>query len=190
MVRSFSLKRSFLLRTLAVLLAFAAPVLSSCSSEPDYIKAAKQHEAEQKVKDLAAIQEWLTANNYAGSQVQTTESGISIVTLEAGNGPAVAKGKTLQVKYIGKLLNGVKFDSSIDNGSVCGCFSFLVGAGSVIPGWEEAVLLMKAAGSTQDQTGDHKLILIPSYLAYGASARGNIPADSPLVFDMQLLGQN
>jgi FKBP-type peptidyl-prolyl cis-trans isomerase len=194
MVRSFPLKSSFFLRLLVLLLVATTPLLSGCgSSEPDYIKAAKKHQEEQKVKDLAAIQEWLTTNNYSGSQVQTTESGISIVTLEAGTGPAVVKGKTLQVQYIGKLLDGTKFDSSFDNGSVCGCFSFAVGAGGVIPGWEEAVLLMKAAGNSQDgkgdEKGDHKLVLIPSYLAYGAAPRGNIPADSPLVFDMQLLSQ-
>ncbi|MBG8554237.1 FKBP-type peptidyl-prolyl cis-trans isomerase [Hymenobacter guriensis] len=178
MTRISSFRRRLLLPALLLMLGAApAVLLPGCKS--DYAKETEKHTAEQKIKDDEAIRAYLTTNNI--TNFTKTESGLYLVPITEGTGAQVVKGTSYQVKYIGQLLNGTKFDSSIDNGSPCGCFNVLVGANSVIAGWEEALLLMKV--------GDRKTLLIPSYMAYGASASGVIPADSPLMFDIEVVRQ-
>jgi hypothetical protein len=107
----------------------------------------------------------------------TTESGLSYAILRPGQGGEFAdKGEAVLVHYTGWLENGSKFDSSRDKGSP---FNFPVGGGRVIKGWDQGVEGMQA--------GEKRLLHIPANLAYGERARGSIPANSPLIFEVELL---
>lgn len=88
------------------------------------------------------------------------------------------RGKTANVHYTGWLENGKKFDSSVDRGQP---FSFPLGAGKVIKGWDEGVQGMKVGGKRK--------LTIPSDLGYGSrGAGGVIPPNATLIFDVELLG--
>jgi peptidylprolyl isomerase len=96
--------------------------------------------------------------------------------LVVGTGAEATSGKTVSVHYTGTLSNGQKFDSSLDRGQP---FSFQLGAGGVIKGWDEGVVGMKVGGK-------RKLIIPPS-LGYGDQAAGSIPPGSTLIFEIELL---
>jgi FKBP-type peptidyl-prolyl cis-trans isomerase len=102
---------------------------------------------------------------------------LQIEDLRPGTGAEALAGKTVTVHYVGTLTNGSKFDSSRDRGQG---FTFKLGAGQVIKGWDQGVAGMKV--------GQLRKLTIPSELAYGA--RGFppvIPPDSTLVFEVELL---
>lgn len=98
------------------------------------------------------------------------------VDLVEGDGQEVKGGDTLSVHYVGTLENGDKFDSSLDRGEP---FEFVLGAGQVIPGWDLGLVGMR--------TGGKRKLVIPPELAYGNQERGNIPANSTLIFEVELL---
>ena len=103
---------------------------------------------------------------------------LQIEELVVGTGTEATTGKTVSVHYTGWLTNGTKFDSSLDRGKP---FSFGLGAGQVIKGWDQGVAGMKIGGKRK--------LTIPSDLAYGPRAVGGvIPANSTLVFEVELLG--
>jgi peptidylprolyl isomerase len=111
----------------------------------------------------------------------TTASGLQIIEVKEGAGPSAA-GKTATVHYTGWLYangqKGAKFDSSVDRNEP---FSFPVGAGRVIKGWDEGVAGMKVGGK--------RTLIIPPALGYGArGAGGVIPPNATLLFDVELLG--
>ena len=106
----------------------------------------------------------------------TTSSGLQYRIITAGAGPRPTSGQTIQAHYTGTLENGTKFDSSRDRGTP---FSFTLGRGQVIAGWDEFFALA--------QVGDRAILRIPANLAYGSTARTGIPANSTLVFDVQLV---
>ena len=109
-------------------------------------------------------------------QNKMTES-LKIEILKEGTGKNIAIGDTAVVHYTGTLLDGTKFDSSLDRGQP---FLFRLGEGRVIAGWEQGVLGMKA--------GEKRKLFIPSDLAYGASGAGGIiPPNAPLIFEVELL---
>jgi FKBP-type peptidyl-prolyl cis-trans isomerase FkpA len=109
--------------------------------------------------------------------VITTSSGLQYEDLTEGTGPEVCSGQTVQVHYTGWLTDGTKFDSSLDRGSP---FSFPLGAGRVIKGWDEGVQGMKVGGKRK--------LLIPASLGYGAKGAGGvIPPNADLVFEVELL---
>jgi peptidylprolyl isomerase len=94
-----------------------------------------------------------------------------------GTGTEAVAGKTVVVNYIGRLVDGTKFDASCDRGQP---FDFQLGAGGVIQGWDEGVAGMKVGGQRR--------LVIPSSLGYGeAGAGGAIPPNSALIFDVELL---
>ena len=94
-----------------------------------------------------------------------------------GKGATAVAGKMVKVNYIGKLVNGTKFDASCDRGEP---FEFALGAGQVIKGWDQGVAGMKVGGIRR--------LVIPSSLGYGAAgAGGAIPGGAALVFDVELL---
>lgn len=93
-----------------------------------------------------------------------------------GLGREAIRGTTVVVHYTGKLTNGKVFDSSLDRGEP---FSFQLGQGQVIQGWERGIVGMKEGGK-------RKLTIPPQY-GYGARAVGPIPANSTLVFDVELI---
>ncbi len=110
------------------------------------------------------------------SDFTETESGLKIAVLEEGDGDSPVVGNTVTVHYRGWLEDGLQFDTSYDRDQP---FEFVLGTGSVIPGWDEGVALMKV--------GEKAQLVIPSDLAYGPSGSGRIPPDSTLIFEVELL---
>lgn len=110
------------------------------------------------------------------SQNEETPTELQIEDLLVGTGAQAQAGNTVSVHYTGTLLNGTVFDSSYNRGTP---FSFTLGQNSVIQGWEQGILGMKVRGKRK--------LVIPSDLAYGPIARGPIPANSTLVFEVELL---
>lgn len=109
--------------------------------------------------------------------VELSAEGLSIDVLEEGNGPEAQSGDTVSVHYTGTLEDGTKFDSSLDRGTP---FSFTLGAGQVIPGWDLGVLGMKV--------GETRRLIIPSDLAYGEQGvPGTIPGGATLIFEVELI---
>lgn len=94
-----------------------------------------------------------------------------------GEGDEVVAGDTVSVHYIGTLQDGQQFDNSYTKGTP---FSFTIGEGRVIKGWEQGLVGMKVGGQ--------RILVIPAELAYGANAIGPIPANSTLVFAIELIG--
>jgi FKBP-type peptidyl-prolyl cis-trans isomerase len=106
----------------------------------------------------------------------TTRSGLKMVDLKVGEGTVAENGSNVSVNYTGWLTNGTQFDSSIGRGP----FTFRIGAGQVIPGWDEGVKGMRVGGKRK--------LTIPPDLGYGASGAGGvIPPNATLVFDVELL---
>lgn len=113
-----------------------------------------------------------------GGQEVTTPSGLKYTDVKVGTGAEAKPGETVSVHYTGWLTNGTKFDSSKDRGQP---FTFPLGAGRVIKGWDEGVAGMK--------TGGVRKLTIPPELGYGArGAGGVIPPNATLVFEVELLG--
>lgn len=96
--------------------------------------------------------------------------------VERGSGAPAREGDTVRVHYVGTLPSGELFDSSRDRGEP---FTFTIGAGRVIEGWEEGVVGMREGGT--------RILVIPPELAYGSQSFGSIPANATLVFAIELL---
>lgn len=109
--------------------------------------------------------------------VEAPSGSLQIQDEVIGTGAEAVNGATISVHYVGTLTNGTKFDSSIDRGQP---FEFVLGAGQVIQGWEKGFVGMKVGGKRK--------LIIPADLAYGARAVGPIPANSTLIFEVELLG--
>lgn len=118
---------------------------------------------------------------HAGSNITKLEK----IDKKIGTGEEAVVGKTVNVHYTGWLYDeaapdnkGKKFDSSYDRDNH---FSFLLGSGRVIKGWDQGVAGMKVGG--------HRTLIIPSSMAYGAQGAGNvIPPNATLIFDVELIG--
>ena len=116
------------------------------------------------------------------AKIMNTKTGLGFEDLKVGTGVAAVSGKTVSVHYTGWLdangKPGKKFDSSLDHGQP---FSFPLGSGMVIKGWDEGVAGMKIGGKRR--------LLIPASLGYGARGAGaDIPPNANLIFDVELLG--
>ena len=112
----------------------------------------------------------------SGSEV-TTASGLKYVDLVEGTGETPKRGQTVTVHYTGTLENGKKFESSLDRGQPA---DFRLGVGAVIKGWDEGLMTMKVGGKRR--------LTVPSNLGYGPMGRPpNIPGNSTLIFDVELL---
>ena len=117
----------------------------------------------------------------AAGEETTTASGLKIVDTTVGTGATPKTGQTCVMHYTGWLYEngkkGTKFDSSVDRGQP---FSFSIGTGQVIGGWDEGVATMKVGGK--------RTLIIPPELGYGASGAGGvIPPNATLIFDVELL---
>jgi FKBP-type peptidyl-prolyl cis-trans isomerase len=109
--------------------------------------------------------------------VITTKSGLKYTDDKVGDGAEAKKGDAVEVHYTGWLKDGTKFDSSKDRGRP---FSFKLGAGEVITGWDEGVAGMKVGGQ--------RTLTIPPELGYGdRGAGGVIPPKAELKFEVELL---
>ena len=119
-----------------------------------------------------------TAVKTVKQQAVTTASGLTYIITQKGAGAPVKKGDEVIVNYTGLLTNGSKFDSSLDRGEP---FSFSVGAGRVIKGWDEGLQLLRV--------GDHATLIIPASIGYGSrGAGGVIPPDATLIFIIEVIG--
>ncbi len=133
---------------------------------------AKQKEASKAA--MAEFENWVRTTYPTANQ---TPSGLWYVIEQEGTGAQATAGKQVSVHYAGKLQNGTEFDNSYKRGEP---ISFTLGAGQVIPGWDEGIALMKEGGK-------YKLI-IPSELGYGKrGAGGVIPPNATLIFDTELV---
>ncbi|MGH7175711.1 MAG: FKBP-type peptidyl-prolyl cis-trans isomerase [Minisyncoccia bacterium] len=112
------------------------------------------------------------------TSAMTTPDGLQITDNVVGTGATAAAGDSVTVNYVGTLADGTVFDASAKHGS--SGFTFALGAGQVIKGWDEGVVGMKVGGT--------RTLVIPSALAYGsAGVPGVIPANATLTFQVQLL---
>ena len=110
-------------------------------------------------------------------QLVIMDSGLEYIDLAVGTGREAGRGDTATVHYTGWLQDGTKFDSSLDRGQP---FSFRIGEGQVIKGWEEGVSGMKIGGKRK--------LMIPPHLGYGGrGAGGIIPPNAKLTFEVELL---
>jgi len=115
----------------------------------------------------------------AGATPVKTASGLQYIDIKQGNGPVAQKGQTATVDYTGWLPDGKQFDASKSHPP--GTFSFPLGGGQVIKGWDEGVANM--------QVGGQRRLIVPPNLAYGPRNTGGvIPACATLIFDVSLVG--
>ncbi|MFC2100483.1 FKBP-type peptidyl-prolyl cis-trans isomerase [Bacteroidota bacterium] len=131
--------------------------------------------AEMKAKEDQDFKNYLEMNKIT---TKPTESGLIYIETVKGTGQKAAAGSKVKVHYTGTLLDGTKFDSSLDRGTP---LEFQLGAGQVIKGWDEGISMMNVGGKAK--------LVIPSAIGYGERGAGNvIPPYAPLVFDVELVG--
>ena len=155
--------------------------LKNITPNAEYEKLQEERERDyETMVEKARLSEDSLINDYIAKNritVKPTANGLYLVKRVAGQGKAVTNGSKVKVHYTGKLLDGSVFDSSVERGEP---IELTVGSGQVIPGWEEALLLMKG--------GDKATALIPSKLAYGSRGAGYvIQPYTPLIFEMEVV---
>lgn len=179
------------LKIAAVAVAAAAIVatgLTACGNKEKKEAESAENEAEMTLLEEAAMAEqqndsletaeFLQLAKREASDVKTTDSGLKYVVVNEGTGKSPKATDEVVVHYTGMLLDGTKFDSSVDRGEPA---TFPLNR--VIPGWTEGLQLMKEGGKY--------IFYIPSNLAYGPQGvPGTIPPDSPLVFEVELIKVN
>ena len=137
-------------------------------------KEAKAAAAKLQGAEQDSIDKYVNANNITATP---TASGLILTVVQEGTGAQPQIGDRVKVHYSGYLLNGKKFDSSVDRDQP---FEFVVGQHQVIPGWDEALQMMKV--------GEKVKIVLPSRIAYAERGAGaDIPPYAPLMFEVELL---
>ncbi|MDP2306792.1 MAG: FKBP-type peptidyl-prolyl cis-trans isomerase [Pseudomonadota bacterium] len=154
-------------------------LLLACSTEPQSPPSGGASDAKTAAHPAKAERvDNSKPSSVAGIEPVTSPTGLKSWVLKAGTGASPTVGQTVLVHYTGWLADGTKFDSSLDRGRP---FTFAVGTGGVIPGWDEGVAAMKV--------GEKRQFEIPPSLGYGArGAGGVIPPDATLIFDVELIG--
>lgn len=162
------------LREASLLLAVLIGAAACQEKVPEPESLPRSEKPKTETKPDAGKEEAAGETDAAPSrEVKSLEKTDSVV----GKGPAAKKGDTVRVHYTGRLLDGTKFDSSLDRNEP---FEFTIGEGAVIKGWDEGVPGMKKGGKRK--------LVIPSDMAYGK--RGSppkIPPDAPLEFEIELV---
>ena len=125
---------------------------------------------------LGSVVYFLWQRSHATNELTTTASGLKYVDQVVGTGETPKIGQAVTVNYTGTLEDGTKFDSSLDRGQP---FTFRLGQDPMIKGWDEGISTMKVGGKRH--------LIVPSKLGYGAQSRPKIPANSTLLFDIELL---
>ncbi len=151
-------------------------VLTKAAYDKEQVEKKKteaKKQAEAQKGEISQIEKYMKDNNLKGKKLN---DGLYYVEKVAGTGPKAVSGKNVSVHYTGTLLNGNKFDSSVDRGKP---FEFTLGQGQVIKGWDEGITQMKKGGKA--------ILIIPSALGYGPQDKGTIPPNSILVFDVELI---
>ena len=149
----------------------ATKVLSTLESDTQIAAVTTARSTSEPVVDEEQANELRDAFNSKGEITKMVTDDVVI-----GEGREVTAGDTISVHYIGTLQNGQQFDNSRTRGE---SFTFTVGEGRVIKGWDEGVLGMKKGGQ--------RILVIPPALAYGANTVGPIPANATLVFSIELV---
>jgi FKBP-type peptidyl-prolyl cis-trans isomerase FkpA len=142
------------------------------------VEQKKRMEEQQKAAEIAKAEEPKMLEQYITEKkikTKPTKSGLYLIETEKGKGDAIKPGQTVTVKYTGKFIDGQVFDSSENSGKP---FEFQVGKQQVIPGWDEAILLMKKGGKAN--------LIIPSALAYGDGG-GRMKPFATLFFDIEIV---
>lgn len=135
-----------------------------------------EQEKQQAMAEQAAMEAMKTIDSIS-TGYEIKESGLRIKITEKGKGKVKPQtGETVVVHYTGRLVNGTKFDSSVDRGQP---FEFILGIGQVIKGWDQGISLLNV--------GDKASLVIPPDLAYGSRGGGPIPPNSWLLFDVELV---
>jgi FKBP-type peptidyl-prolyl cis-trans isomerase len=154
------------------------------------VKSKEQVQKEAMEREKKAQEEAKKAESEEGGKIdafvaksatpyEKTASGLYyFMTVKKPEAQQAKKGDSVLVHYTGKLLDGKVFDSSVNRGEP---FQFVLGIGSVIPGWDEGIAMLRK--------GEKATLLIPSKLGYGARGAGNgvIPPFAPLLFEVELL---
>jgi peptidylprolyl isomerase len=166
------MKIRFLLASLIL-----ATLISSCQNNSESeLPPADEYtlpETGQATEDIANTSD----NTALGGDTITTKSGLQYIILKEGNGPLPKPGRSVSVNYTGYLLDGTKFDSSVPSGRP---FTFRLGTGSVIRGWDEGIALLK--------TGTKARLILPYHLAYGEEGYPPlIPPSTTLIFDIDVI---
>ena len=144
-----------------IALFFAFVVVVSC--EKDTLSGTEEEQIESYIQSKGLV------------VTEKTATGLRYIrTKENAAGSMLAKGKTVTLNYTGKLLTGKKFDS--------GSFSFVLGGGRVIKGFDEGIAKMRV--------GESASIIFPSSLGYGSQGTNGIPGNSPLLFEIEVLSVN
>ncbi|MDR3610598.1 MAG: FKBP-type peptidyl-prolyl cis-trans isomerase [Ignavibacteriaceae bacterium] len=128
------------------------------------------------VVTLLDTKEQLNMWNVDTTNIQATPSGLKYIIIQKGTGASPDSGNTVMVKYSGFLTNGKRFDSSVERDEP---FTFTLGMHQVIPGWEEGIKLVNK--------GSRVRFIIPPSLGFGNRKIGQIPANSVLIFDVELI---
>jgi len=128
------------------------------------------------VELIEVIEKFVDTDFSLPGKEEVTESGLRMIIHKEGNGKIPLPGQTVTVHYTGLLENGSQFDSSHDRGQP---FSFQLGQGRVIKGWDEALALMSK--------GEKRTLIIPPDIGYGARGQRSIPPNSTLIFEVELI---
>ncbi len=149
----------------------------------DIITAAEKQQAEATAKaqfsNVETAVKTVAADYAAGKlndKITTTASGLKVYIVEKGSGAALKPGESIKTNYYGALKNGTMFDNSYERGEPLG---FPVGVGQMIPGYDEGAMLLNHGGKAY--------FFIPPALGYGDKENGPIPANSELLFYVEIL---
>ena len=169
--------KAILLSVGFMLVCVVVLVLGQLSGKPDTAIAASLTPSPSAPITVTENNTLIASNTMSDKNVVTTPSGLKYVEITEGTGATPEPRQTVVVHYTGTLENGTKFDSSRDRNSP---FSFIIGVGQVIKGWDEGLSTMKVGGRRQ--------LIIPPELGYGPrGAGGVIPPNATLLFDVELL---
>jgi peptidylprolyl isomerase len=170
--------RLFLVAALPATLLFAA----SCGGDDDDATPTAAASSAASPKPTTAEKSPATAASTTSGAIvlknpTTTASGLKYEDIVVGTGATAAAGKTVSVTYVGTFVSGKKFDASADHGGAP--FTFILGQGQVIKGWDEGVAGMKVGGK--------RYLEIPPDLGYGPRDYQSIPGGSTLLFEVNLV---
>ncbi len=149
--------------------------LENIQSEQEVTQEYEQKLQELQMQEDLDLEAYLLENEI---EVEPTETGLIYINETQGGGQKPDVGDKVKVHYTGKLLDGTKFDSSVDRGQP---FEFVLGQGQVIRGWDEGIALMREGGEAT--------LIVPSDLGYGdrGAGQGQIPPYATLIFEVELL---
>ncbi|MBE9208963.1 FKBP-type peptidyl-prolyl cis-trans isomerase [Nostoc sp. LEGE 06077] len=169
--------KAILLSVGFMLVCVVVLVLGQLGNKQDTAIAANLTPAQSSPTTITNNDTLIANNTMSDANVVTTPSGLKYVEIKEGTGVTPKSGQTVVVHYTGTLEDGTKFDSSRDRDRP---FSFTIGVGQVIKGWDEGLSTMKVGGQRE--------LIIPAELGYGSrGAGGVIPPNATLLFDVELL---